>query len=83
MIYVGEYKSEISNLYEDEAKSFYKCVQAKITEVHQHASTPKETAAGSENDILSRIEKLGELKVVGVLTEEEFEAKKKDLLSRL
>jgi hypothetical protein len=43
--------------------------------------TPKEGAAST--DIPEQIRKLGELRDAGVLTEEEFEAKKKDLLDRM
>lgn len=37
----------------------------------------------SQEDILATIEKLAKLKDAGALTEEEFNAKKKDLLSKL
>lgn len=37
----------------------------------------------SRDEIMSTLKELGELKTAGVLTEEEFEAKKKELLSRL
>jgi hypothetical protein len=43
--------------------------------------TPTEGAAST--DIPEQIRKLGELRDAGVLTEEEFEAKKKDLLDRM
>lgn len=41
------------------------------------------TAAGSEQDIFAKIERLAELHAKGILTNEEFQAKKTDLLSRL
>ena len=41
------------------------------------------TIKDSSNDILSQIEKLSELKEKGILTEDEFNAKKTDLLARM
>jgi hypothetical protein len=56
-------------------------------------ATPKSRSATSEptspsspsieNDVLSSLERLGALKEKGILTEEEFSAKKAELLSRL
>ena len=43
---------------------------------------PHKTAAG-ETDVFTMIERLAELKQKGILTEEEFVAKKTELLSRL
>ena len=37
----------------------------------------------SQEDVLATIEKLAKLKDAGALTQEEFDAKKKDLLSKL
>jgi membrane protease subunit (stomatin/prohibitin family) len=37
----------------------------------------------SQDEILASIEKLAKLKDAGALTQEEFDAKKKDLLSKL
>ena len=41
------------------------------------------TIKDSSNDILSQIEKLSELKEKGILTEDEFNAKKTDLLAKM
>ncbi len=43
----------------------------------------KESKAQSRQEILDTLRQLGELKEAGILTEEEFEAKKKELLARL
>ncbi|MCP9841119.1 SHOCT domain-containing protein [Synechococcus sp. J7-Johnson] len=50
------------------------------------AATPERpggTAVSGEADVLSALERLGELKQKGILTDEEFTAKKTELLSRL
>lgn len=44
---------------------------------------PGGTAVSGEADVLSALERLGELKRKGILTDEEFTAKKTELLSRL
>ena len=46
---------------------------------HPQAAAPGE----SKEQIMSTLKQLGELKAAGVLTDAEFEAKKKDLLAKL
>ena len=53
--------------------------QHNITE--QFQNTKKETS--SENDIFAQLEKLDRLKTMGILTEEEFNEKKKVLLEKI
>jgi len=47
---------------------------------NQNANNAK---AQTKEEIMDTLKQLGELKEAGVLTAEEFDAKKKDLLSRL
>ena len=42
--------------------------------------TPQTSASADKTDYIEELEKLGELKSMGVITDEEFEAKKKQLL---
>ena len=42
-----------------------------------------DSTAQSSDDIMALLEKLGKLKESGILTDEEFNAKKKELLDRL
>ena len=44
---------------------------------------PSSTEVSANTDIPEQLRKLGQLRDSGVLTEEEFEAKKKDLLNRM
>jgi len=44
-------------------------------------SRPTQSQAKGENDLLEQLNKLGELKERGLLTEEEFQSQKKRLLS--
>ncbi len=47
------------------------------------AASPANTATSSDDEIFSRIERLAELRQKGILSEEEFAAKKAELLARL
>jgi membrane protease subunit (stomatin/prohibitin family) len=44
---------------------------------------PAAEAPQSKDQIMATLKQLGELKAAGILTEEEFNAKKKDLLAKL
>ncbi len=82
-LYVAGNKAEISQIEKKQVRTFCDYVRAKIGS-QQHASTiPAPAAATQENDIISQLEKLGILKEKGILTEAEFETKKKELLARL
>lgn len=56
--------------------------QYDITEKFQNEKVKESSAAGGA-DILSQLEKLNKLKEAGILTEEEFSAKKADLLAKM
>ena len=51
--------------------------------VRQPVGRPAAGATSSADEIFSRIERLAELRQKGILTEEEFAAKKTELLARL
>jgi Short C-terminal domain len=48
----------------------------------QYAAPPPQPAAPAQEDTLTQLQKLGELKAAGVLTEEEFAAQKAKILAR-
>lgn len=65
----------------DEGQAIYNLIQ---TTIQNGGKIPSENAlADSQAEILNLIEQLGKLHAAKVLTDEEFEQKKKDLLSRL
>ena len=68
----------LTDLNVEKAKQQYDAEYERGKEVAKEASGDK----GSK-DIFEKLDKLGALKVKGVITEAEFEAKKKDLLSQL
>jgi hypothetical protein len=47
-----------------------------------NASTPANTSDAND-EIIQTLKQLGELKAAGILTEDEFAEKKKDLLSKI
>jgi membrane protease subunit (stomatin/prohibitin family) len=47
------------------------------------AASAAAAAAGKPDDVMATLEKLGELKTKGILTQEEFDAKKAELLKKL
>jgi hypothetical protein len=47
----------------------------------QYAAAPPQPAAPAQEDTLTQLQKLGELKAAGVLTEEEFAAQKAKILA--
>jgi hypothetical protein len=53
--------------------------QAAFNQQNTPAAAPN-TTAGTTTDYLSELEKLGELRKSGIITEDEFNAKKKQLL---
>ena len=53
--------------------------QAALGQESGEAAAPQ-AAAGGEESYLAELEKLGELRDKGIITDEEFEAKKKELL---
>jgi hypothetical protein len=55
---------------------------ADSTSPHQ-PDTPASGQSASEGDIFAAIERLGDLRAKGILTDEEFNAKKAELLARL
>ena len=68
----------LTDLNVDKARQQYEAEYEKGKEVAKEASSDK----GSK-DVFEKLDKLGALKAKGVITDAEFEAKKKDLLAQL
>jgi uncharacterized membrane protein len=56
---------------------------AKRSEYKQATAMDTERTSARDSDIPSQIRKLAELRAQGILTEEEFQTKKRELLSRM
>jgi Short C-terminal domain len=55
--------------------------QAAAAQQQAYAAQPPQPAASAQDDMLTQLQKLGELKASGVLTEEEFAAQKAKILA--
>ncbi|MDP9418939.1 MAG: PH domain-containing protein, partial [Actinomycetota bacterium] len=79
-IFASGNKTEIKNVNKDDGKEIVDAVRARLS-----TSTAEPAAAAStlQPDIIGQIRQLGELREAGVLSQEEFEAKKAELLRRL
>jgi membrane protease subunit (stomatin/prohibitin family) len=55
----------------------------QFANMNANAPRPQAAAPESKDQIMATLKQLGELKAAGVLTDAEFEAKKKDLLAKL
>lgn len=68
----------------DEAKKQIAAIRQLITDWHDRAVAPQTPAVQSQTgDVVDQIKRLGDLRDGGLITPEEFEAKKSDLLERL
>lgn len=77
IIFASGNKAEIKQVVKAQAKNFGDYVRARISKTQEHASVAKQ---GANDDITSQLENLAMLKEKGILTEEEFSAKKKSIL---
>jgi hypothetical protein len=80
VIFASGNKSEIKNVNKDDGKEMVDKVRHRIS---SPASAPAPIAATAGADPFEQLRKLGALRDAGVVTPEEFEAKKAELLSRL
>lgn len=61
--------------------NFMTLVQSHMNRAKSNTAPPHD--AGSEPDVMDQLKKLGELRDAGIVSDDEFEAKKRELLSRL
>lgn len=79
VIHASGNRAEITNVMHGQADEIARAFRA----VKAQPSTPVAPAAASPPDVLAQLEKLGSLRDAGILTEDEFVAKKAALLDRL
>lgn len=80
-VFASGNKAEIKNVQKEDGKSMVDALRERLAD--SPATAPAAPAAAPANDIMGQIKQLGELRDAGVLTAEEFDAKKTDLLRRL
>lgn len=80
IIFASGNKAVIENVEKTQVKVFAEFIRARISIVKEHASYTVPQQNNANDDLIAQLEKLAELKDRGILTEEEFTAKKKQLL---
>jgi hypothetical protein len=81
VIFASGNKSEIKNVNKDDGKELVDKIRHRISDPTPPGATPPATVPAT--DPIEQLRKLGELRDAGVVTPEEFEAKKAELLNRL
>lgn len=81
IIFASGNKSEIKNVNKDDGKELVDKVRHRLSA--PPSSAPSPPAATNPADPIEQLKRLGELRDAGVVTPEEFEAKKAELLARL
>ncbi len=85
-ISVAGAKERLSNLYTyeaDKAVKVYRECRRTIKEGNKQPQVVVQQAAPAQDDPIVQLEKLNKLKDMGIISEEEFNAKKADLLAKL
>jgi hypothetical protein len=86
VIFASGNKSEIKMVNKDDGKEIVDRIRHRISAPSHAASSDAAPAAASNPppaDPMEQIKKLGELRDAGLLTQEEFDSKKADLLNRM
>ncbi len=86
VIFASGNKAELKQMLKERAKEIADYIRERISDAAPPAAAapPSAPAEGSSSDeIFGKLKQLGELRDAGVITSEDFEAKKQDLLSRL
>jgi hypothetical protein len=90
-IFTSGNKADIDQIDKNQVKQFAEYVRARISGALEHASyqtnekqelsrSNEKKSTGIDDELIEGLERLGKLKEQGILTEEEFSAKKKQLL---
>lgn len=85
-VFASGNKAEINNVQKQDGKAITDAVRARITGVGASATEPPVAAASapaSGPDVFEQLRKLSELHAAGILTEDEFAAKKQQLLDQI
>jgi hypothetical protein len=83
VVFASGNKSEIKNVNKDDGKEIIDKIRHRLTAPADASPTRQATEAPATPDPIEQLKKLGELRDAGLLTEQEFEKKKTELLDRL
>jgi hypothetical protein len=82
-VFASGNKAEIKNMHKDNGKQIADTIRERLTSTTAHSPVREVTGAAHQPDTYEQLAKLGQLRDAGVLTTEEFDAKKGELLSRM
>jgi hypothetical protein len=82
-VFASGNKAEIKDINKDDGKQIADTIRDRLSGKTAQRPAAEETATPPQPDLYEQLAKLGQLRDGGVLTPEEFEAKKAELLSRL
>jgi hypothetical protein len=80
VIFASGNKSEIKAVNKDDGKQMVDAIRGRIS---AQGAAPTAAAPAPPPDPIAQLKQLGELREAGILTDEEFESKKADLLKRM
>ncbi len=87
IVFAAGNKAEITNVQKADGKAITDALRAKLTESPQSGLESQQVSSpvteDFKPDIYEQLAKLGELRNAGVLTDQEFETKKAELLNRI
>jgi len=78
-IFASGNNATIQNIQKGDVKPFAEYVRARITAKMEHASAPPQLPV-SQDDVISKLERLATLKEKGILSDEEFREQKAKIL---
>ena len=79
-IFVSGTKAEIKNVNKGDGKEMVDLIRGRLS---SPAPDTSETDAPAQPDAMTQLKQLGEMRDSGMITEEEFEAKKAEILGRM
>ncbi|QQQ80827.1 PH domain-containing protein [Saccharothrix sp. 6-C] len=82
IVFASGNKAEIKNMNKKDGKQIADTVRNRLSSSPAPVATRSKPAV-AEPDVFDQLRKLGELRDAGIVTTDEFEAKKRELLARL
>jgi Bacterial PH domain/Short C-terminal domain len=82
-VFASGNKAEIKSVNKDDGKHIADTIRERLSSKAAYRPAQEETGAAHQPDVYEQLAKLGQLRDAGVLTPEEFDAKKAELLSRM
>jgi hypothetical protein len=83
VVFAAGNKAEIKNVDKTDGKAIVDAMRAQLNRGSAVTADQSSIGTSKSPDVMAQLEKLGELRDAGVVTDDEFESKKAELLARL